>query len=309
MFTFDALERRTLLASLPAGFADTTVAMGIDHPVAFDFAPDGRMFVTEQKGDVRVIKDGVLLPAPFVSLDVSSAGERGADGIVVDPDFATNDYVYVYYTAKTPRVHNRVSRFTAAGDIAAAGSETVIFDLDTLDAGSFIHNGGGMHFGADGKLYVAAGENGSGDRAQSLSTTLGKVLRINPDGSIPTDNPFYGQTTGNNGAIWALGFRNPFTFDIEHGTGQTFVNDVGQATWEEIDAVTAGANFGWPRAEGPSDDPRFTTPLYAYHHTPGDPTGCAIGGGTFYDPPVGAAGVFPADFAGEDLFGGGAGDS
>jgi glucose/arabinose dehydrogenase len=303
MFTLDALEPRTLLASLPAGFSDTTVASGLDHPVALDFAPDGRVFVTEQKGDVRVIKNGALLPTPFVSLDVSSAGERGADGIVLDPDFASNHFVYVYHTAKTPRVHNRVSRFTDGGDVAAPGSETVVFDLDNLDAGSFIHNGGAMRFGADGKLYVAAGENGDSAKAQSLTTTLGKVLRINPDGSIPADNPFYNTATGNNRAIWAYGLRNPFTMDVERGTGRVLVNDVGQATWEEIDDATApGANFGWPRAEGPGTDAGLTAPLFAYHHNRDDPTGCAIGGGTFYDPPAGAAGAFPADIAGDYFF-------
>ena len=303
MFTPDALEPRLLLADVPAGFSDTMVASGLDHPVALDFAPDGRVFVTEQKGTVRVIKDGALLPAPFVSLDVSSAGERGADGIVLDPGFATNHYVYVYYTAKTPQVHNRVSRFTESADVAVPGSETVIFDLDNLDAGSFIHNGGAMRFGADGKLYVAAGENGSPERAQSLSTTLGKVLRINSDGSIPADNPFYNSAAGKNRAIWAYGLRNPFTMDVERTTGRVFVNDVGQATWEEIDDATEpGANFGWPRAEGPSTDAGLTAPLFAYHHSQGDPTGCAIGGGTFYDPPAGAAGAFPADYAGDYFF-------
>jgi glucose/arabinose dehydrogenase len=298
----ERLEPRTLFATLPPGFADTTVAGGIDHPVALDFAPDGRVFVTEQKGNIRVVKDGVTLPTPFAQLDAASNGERGADGIAVDPEFATNHYVYVYYTAKTPRVHNRVVRFTADGDVAAAGSETTIFDLDNLDPGSYIHNGGAMHFGPDGKLYVATGENGNAANAQSLNTTLGKILRLNPDGSIPADNPFYGQTAGNNRAIWAMGLRNPFTFDIERETGRTFVNDVGEATWEEINAATAGANFGWPRVEGPGTDARFTAPVFAYNHNRGDPTGCAIAGGTFYDPPAGAASAFPAEYSGDYFF-------
>ena len=297
----ERLESRALLA-LPPGFSDTLVGGGLDRPVALDFAPDGRVFVTEQRGSVRVVKDGVTLPTPFVQLDAASAGERGADGIALDPNFAVNHYVYVYYTAKTPRVHNRVVRLTADGDIAAPGSETVIFDLDNLDPGSYIHNGGGLQFGPDGKLYVAAGDNGDGAKAQSLDTTLGKILRINPDGSIPADNPFYTQTTGNNRAIWATGLRNPFTFDIERTSGRTFVNDVGQATWEEINDATAGDNFGWPRAEGPSADARFTAPLYAYHHTRDAPTGCAITGGTFYDAPAAAAGLFPSDYAGDYFF-------
>jgi glucose/arabinose dehydrogenase len=301
----ESLEGRTLF-SLPPGFTDSAVATGLTRPVALDVAPDGRFFVTEQAGTVRVVKDGQLLPTPFVTLDVSSAGERGVDGIVLDPNFATNHYVYVYYTAKTPNVHNRLSRFTADGDVAAPGSETVIFDLDRLGDAP-IHNGGAMRFGPDGKLYVTTGENATGAKAQSLNTTLGKVLRINPDGSIPEDNPFFAQTTGNNRAIWAMGLRNPYTMDIERGTGVMYVNDVGEATWEEIDVATPGANFGWPQEEGVGTNPAFTQPVYTYHHDTGTPNGCAIVGGTFYDPPAGAPGAFPAEFAGDYFFADGCG--
>lgn len=300
--TAERLEPRALFANLLPGFSDTAVAGGLERPVSLEPAPDGRIFVTEQRGRVRVVKDGALLPTPFIELNVSSGGERGVQGVVLDPQFAVNHYVYVYYTARTPYVHNRVSRFTADGDVAAAGSETVIFELDRLDPSSEIHNGGGLRFGADGKLYVTSGENGDSGKAQSLSTTLGKVLRINPDGTIPDDNPFLAQTTGNNRAIWALGLRNPFTFDIERDTGRTFVNDVGQATWEEIDQASPGANFGWPREEGPGGNPAFVQPLYAYHHDRGEPTGCAIAGGTFYDPPAGATAPFPSQYAGDYFF-------
>ena len=300
----DPLERRTLLAVLPPGFTDSAIASGLERPVAVEVADDGRVFVTEQAGTVRVIKDGVLLPTPFVQLDVNSAGERGVVGITLDPQFSTNHFVYVFYTAQTPTLHNRVSRFTASGDVAAPGSETVLFDLDRLDSGASNHNGGALRFGTDGKLYVGAGENASAELAQSLNTTHGKLLRINPDGSIPGDNPFFTQTTGNNRAIWALGLRNPFTFDIERTTGRTFINDVGAATWEEIDQATAGDNFGWPREEGPGTNPAHRQPLYAYHHTQGEPTGCAIVGGTFYDPPAGAgsAGAFPVEYQGDYFF-------
>jgi glucose/arabinose dehydrogenase len=280
------------------------VASGLERPVALEAAADGRIFVTEQAGTVRVIRDGALLPTPFVQLDVNSAGERGVVGLTLDPDFSANHFVYVYYTAKAPNLHNRVSRFTADGDVAAPGSEAILFDLDRLDSDAANHNGGALHFGADGKLYVAAGENAAPDRAQSLATTHGKLLRLNPDGTIPDDNPFLAQTTGNNRAIWALGLRNPFTFDIERGTGRTFVNDVGAAAWEEIDPASAGDNFGWPREEGPGTNPAYRQPLYAYAHDQGDPTGCAIVGGTFYDPPAGAgsAGAFPADYQGDYFF-------
>src|SRR3954470_223320 len=184
----EGLETRTLFAVLPTGYVDTLVASGLEQPISVDFAPDGRVFVTEQQGRVRVIQDGQLLAEPFVTLDVSSSGERGVIGVELDPDFATNGYVYVFHTAKTPYLHNEVSRFTAVGDVAAAGSEQVIFDLDKLESGALIHNGGDLKFGPDGKLYISAGENGNSDNAQSLSTTLGKLLRLNADGTIPADN-------------------------------------------------------------------------------------------------------------------------
>src|SRR5688500_11862132 len=123
---FEAVEPRRMRANLPAGLADELGAGGLQRPVAMDFAPDGRIFVTEQPGRVRVIKNGQVQPTPFVTLPVSSTGERGALGITLDPNFSANGFVYVYYTANTPTIHNRVSRFTASGDVAAAGSETVL---------------------------------------------------------------------------------------------------------------------------------------------------------------------------------------
>src|SRR5437773_2487502 len=193
---------------------------------------------------MRVIKTGSLLSTPFVSLTVDSSGERGLLGIAFDPNFATNHYLYVYYTVATSPIHNRVSRFTAAGDTAAPGSHAVILELNNLSSATN-HNGGAIHFGPDGKLYVAVGENANGANAQTLGNRLGKVLRINPDGSIPTDNPYFNTASGANRAIWALGLRNPFTFAFEPGTGTMYINDVGQSTWEEIDVGRAGANYGW----------------------------------------------------------------
>ena len=162
-----------------------------------------------------------------------------------DPAFATNQFVYIYYTATTPALHNRISRFTANGDVAVAGSETVILDLNNLSSATN-HNGGALAFGPDGKLYAAVGENANGANAQSMDNLLGKMLRINKDGTIPTDNPFFTSATGINRAIWALGLRNPFTFAFNPAGTELFINDVGQNTWEEINDGVAGANYGWP---------------------------------------------------------------
>lgn len=287
----------TQAAILKEGFTETRLAAGLDSPTAMAFAPDGRLFVCLQGGEVRIIKQDQLLPEPFVSLDVDSNGERGLLGIAFDPDFANNHFVYLNYTTASEPRHNQIVRFTANGDVADLSSETLIFQLDELDA--FIHNGGAMHFGADGKLYVAVGENGQTTRAQSLDSLFGKILRINSDGTIPPDNPFFKVTIGNRGAIWALGLRNPFTFAFQPGTARMFINDVGENAWEEIDEGTAGANFGWPQAEGPTANPTFVNPFFYYSHANAPISGCAITGGAFYSPQIVQ---FPSDYQGKYFF-------
>jgi glucose/arabinose dehydrogenase len=283
-------------ASLPPGFTETFYG-GLSNPTAIALAPDGRIFVCQQTGQLRVIKNGALLPAPFVTLTVDSANERGLLGVTHDPAFATNQYVYVYYTVPGSPAHNRLSRFTANGDVAAAGSETILLELDNLSSASN-HNGGALHFGGDGKLYIAVGDNATGSNAQTLSNLHGKVLRLNADGSIPPDNPFFGTASGKNRAIWALGLRNPFTFGVQPGTGRIFINDVGENTDEEINEGLAGANYGWPTCEGDCvpHNPLFTDPFYFFPHTGG---ACSIAGGDFYDPQVPQ---FPVQYVGDYFF-------
>jgi len=260
------------------------------------FAPDGRLFVCQQGGSLRVIKNGVLLAAPFLSVTTDSAGERGLLGVTFDPDFANNQWVYIYYTVPGSPPHNRVRRVTANGDVALAGSETTILELNALSSAQN-HNGGALHFGADARLYVAVGENANSANSQTLTNLLGKILRLNNDGSIPTDNPFYHAATGVNRAIWALGLRNPFTFAFQPGTGRSFINDVGQGTWEEINTGLAGANYGWPSCEGVCSPPNagFVDPIHQYSH----PAGCAITGGSFYNP---AVSQFPPEYNGVYFF-------
>jgi glucose/arabinose dehydrogenase len=287
----------TCAATVPTGFTDSLFAAGFNNPTAMALAPDGRIFVCEQGGSLRVIKNGVLLATPFLTVTVDSAGERGLLGIAFDPNFVSNQLVYVYYTATTPTLHNRISRFIAAGDVAMAGSETVLMDLNDLSAATN-HNGGAIHFGSDGFLYVAVGDNANGSNAQSLTTRLGKMLRISSNGSIPTNNPFFNQTTGQNQAIWALGLRNPFTFSFQRGAGRMFINDVGENTWEEINDGIAGSNYGWPTCEGFCNPPNatFRDPIFAYAN---DAQTCAITGGAFYNPQVVQ---FPGNFVGRYFF-------
>ncbi len=286
-------------ATLPAGFTEAQVGSNVgSSPAAMAFAPDGRLFVCLQGGQLRVIKNGALLAASFITLTVTSDGERGLLGVAFDPNFSANNFVYLYYTTSTSPVHNRVSRFTANGDVAVAGSETVLLDLDNLSSATN-HNGGAIHFGPDGKLYIGVGENANGSNAQTLGNLLGKMLRINTDGTIPADNPFVNTATGVNRAIWALGLRNPYTFAFQPGTGRLFIDDVGQSTWEEIDDGVVGSNYGWPITEGPTTDPRFRSPIFSYGHGTSSTTGCAIIGGAFYNP---AANQFPASYVGKYFF-------
>ena len=284
-------------ATVPPGFTDSLVASGLSTPTAMALAPDGRIFVCQQGGALRVIKNGVLLPTPFLTVSVDSSGERGLLGVAFDPNFVSNQLVYIYYTATTPAVHNRISRFIAAGDVAMAGSETVVMDLNNLSTATN-HNGGALHFGLDGHLYVAVGDNANGSNAQSLSNRLGKMLRITSTGGIPADNPFFNTATGDNRAIWALGLRNPFTFSFQPGVGRMFINDVGQSTWEEINDGVAGSNYGWPTCEGVCNppNPSFRDPIFAYMN---DAQTCAITGGAFYNPQVIQ---FPSNYVGNYFF-------
>jgi glucose/arabinose dehydrogenase len=282
-------------ATLPSGFSETLVAEGLVKPTAMAMAPDGRIFVCEQEGRIRVIRDGILLDAPFHTLSVSSTGERGLLGIAFDPAFAANHFLYVYYTTSSTPIHNRVSRLTASGDRVVTGSELQIVNLEALSTTN--HNGGAIHFGTDGKLYVGVGENGVPGNAQTLTNRLGKMLRINSNGSIPADNPFNTTATGVNKAIWALGLRNPFTFGVDRVSGRIFINDVGQSAWEEINEGFAGANYGWPDTEGPTTNPNFESPFYAYdRRNTGE---CAISGGAFYRP---TTVQFPTEFVGRYFF-------
>jgi putative heme-binding domain-containing protein len=283
--------------SLPPGFSANRAAEGLSAATAMAVAPDGRVFVCEQTGTLRVIKDGRLLPEPFATLPVDSFWERGLIGVALDPDFAANGLVYVNYVAPDPYPHHRVSRLTARGDVAAPGSELVLLEGDdqrtlggSVPAG---HQAGALHFGRDGKLYVAIGDQTAGRPSQRLDTFQGKILRINRDGSIPGDNPFRDTAKGKYRAVWALGLRNPFTFAVQPGTGRIFINDVGQDAWEEVDVGVAGANYGWPETEGATKDPRFAGPIHAYPVA-------SIAGGAFC--PDGEDVAFPRRYRGRYFF-------
>lgn len=272
-------------------FTQTVFVDGLVAPVTTTFSPDGRLFITEKDGKIRVVKNGVLQSNPFLTLPVTANSERGLLGITFDPNFSSNRYIYVYYTRANTPVKNRLSRFTASAtnpDIAEIGSEKILLDDIPSDAGN--HNGGTIAFGKDGKLYIAIGDGGqTRTNAQLLSSLSGKILRINSDGTIPSDNPFF-NTVGARKEIWAYGFRNPFTFAVDQLSGKIHVNDVGEASWEEINLLTKGANYGWPKCEGPKNtgvgecsDNSITYPIHSYGRDVGKSiTGAVFNNGDYY---------------------------
>lgn len=300
-------------AALPAGFTETVVATMMGSPTAMEFSPDNKLFITQQNGIMPVWQNGSQLSANFFAntpLTTDTTSERGLLGVTFDPNFASNRYVYVYYTILGGDHHNRVSRFTAdtSGNLAVAGSEAVIWEGDAHSAGN--HNGGAVHFGPDGKLYLATGDNAQGSTvAQSLTSQHGKILRINADGTIPLDNPFHDSVGPNRDTIWSLGLRNPFTFAFQPDTGRMFVNDVGQNTWEEINDGGSlpsgrGVNYGWATTEGdfnPTSFPAFRRPFFAYHHSSSvsTPSGNVITGGAFYNP---STNTYGSDYLGDFFF-------
>jgi glucose/arabinose dehydrogenase len=279
-------------AAPPVNFQTSlVVGDGLAGPSGFDIAPDGRIFILERSGTIKIVKDGQLLPTPFAYLPSEDTGDRGLIGIAFDPSFGvSNHYVYFYYTGHD--LLNHLVRFSAPDDVGTDGP----FELfRTTSPSHLLHVGGSIGFGPDGKLYFAVGDNGDGTNAQDLSNPHGKILRINKDGSIPADNPFVGEP-GKLDAIWAYGFRNPWRFQFDSATGRLYDGDVGDFSWEEINRIVKGGNYGWPLHEGMCalSCAGFTDPTYVYPHAG---SSSAITGG-----PVYRGTMFPEEYRGDYFF-------
>jgi glucose/arabinose dehydrogenase len=266
MIRFAALTIALMLTSVGASCLHPKViipARGVSA-TAMTFAPDGSIFVAEKRGVIREYSpSGEGHDVARVPVDTRS--ESGLVGIALDPAWPATPYIYIHY--RRPDAHAIVSRFTYEGGVI--GGEEQLIDFGTTN---LIHIGGSLHFGPDGKLYIARGESKRRNGlAQSTVFLEGKILRINADGTIPPDNPF-----GN--AIWALGFRNPFTFAFA-ADGRLYVNDVGENSYEEVNAVERGKNYGWPVCEGVCAYP-YQQPIFTYAHELG---GSAIAGGVVWN--------------------------
>jgi glucose/arabinose dehydrogenase len=248
---------------------------GVSMPVGLTFAPDGRLFFSEAfNGALRVAErvDGQarLLPRAFAQLETAKGPEAGMLGVALHPEFEQNHWVYLYYTESDPNrqnrvpLRNRVVRFTERDNVGT--DMTVILD-DLAVSRRGVHNGGILRFGPDGKLYVTVGNAEEKANSQDPTKLNGKVLRLNADGSIPSDNPTPGS------AVYALGFRNPFGMTIEPGTGQIWITENSGDNNDEVNALEPGGNYGFPAYEGFGDDPRYKDPVWSSGTRTIGPTG------------------------------------
>jgi glucose/arabinose dehydrogenase len=276
------------------------VLSGLTQPEGLVNAGDGsgRLFILEQAGLIRILKDGALLPAPFLDLTqkVECCGEKGLLGLAFHPDFSENGYLFVDFTEKQVRkLYTIIARYRVSSsdpNQADPASEKILLKIEQPFQN---HNGGQLAFGPDGFLYIGMGDGGSeGDplgNGQSLQTLLGKILRIDVDHGdpygVPSDNPYV--NGGGLWEIWAYGLRNPWRFSFDRSTGDLYIGDVGQDAWEEIDYLPGGspgdANFGWSYYEGshpyrgsPPAGMQFVMPVAEYSHDYGD----AVIGGYVY---------------------------
>jgi len=284
-------------AAMPPDFQKSLVFRGLEEPVAFEFLPDGRPIVAERWGHVVIINGDSKSKVVDIP-DVAHDEEWGLLGMALDPEFILNGYFYVYYTTESAGHICRVSRFTMQGDIANPISEVVIWQNPQNCPGPS-HHGGCIRFGPDGKLYIATGEEFESQYSQNLLSQRGKILRLNPDGSAPPDNPFVGNPNADP-LVWAYGLRNPFRTTFDPSTGRMYVGDVGEAAWEEIDLVVPGGNYGWPNMQGPHcyvpDCSAYTAPEWSYPHGVPDAGAAVILG------PVCRSPTFPDSYRGHLVF-------
>ena len=231
--------------SVPAGYTETQIASGLQRPVALSWIPGNRLLIAEQyTGAIRMYKNGALQATPYATLSPinTNTNETGLLGMCVDPNFASNGYVYVFATQTAST--QRIWRYTTVGD---SGTNATLI-VDGIPTNNGWHQAGGIGFGPDGRLYVAVGENGLSSEAQNMATWRGKFLRFNPDGTVPSDNPF-----GASNAIYSRGHRNPFRFTFRPSNGSLIATENGPNVDDEINRVVAGQNYGWPNYTGPNN--------------------------------------------------------
>lgn len=316
----------------------TRVASGLAYPI-YGTAPVGdaeRLFIVQQRGQIRILKNGALLTRPFIDIDplvpnITGNDERGLLGLAFPPDYDESGHFYLYYTDLSG--DSRVRRYSVSSDPDSAVASSA-FDILFADQPDVNHNGGTIQFGPDGYLWIGFGDGGGSfdtyGNGQNPATLLGKMLRIDPTSdafpadpvqnyAIPPDNPFVGEPTFRD-EIWAYGLRNPYRWSFDRLTGDVWIADVGQGCWEEVDFEPAGfaggRNYGWPELEGNHclqmgdcfatgcDSTGMTLPIREYSHAQ-DGFSCSISGGFVYRgsaiPNLGGT-YFYADFCSQQIY-------
>ena len=257
----------------PAGVSVEVVARGLEVPWALDFAPDGRIFVTERPGRIRVISNGVLLEKAWATIAVRQLGESGLMGLALDPNFSNNGYVYVMYNYDEGEgVGNRIVRYVERDGRG-------VLDRVLIDAipGATFHDGGRLKIGPDGKLYIATGDATRSRLAQDLGSLAGKILRINLDGTVPDDNPFP------DSPVYSYGHRNPQGLSWHPDSGTLYITEHGPTGEggvfdnDEVNVISPGGNYGWPLVVGVSENEDYVDPILLYNPA------LAPAGSTFYD--------------------------
>jgi glucose/arabinose dehydrogenase len=253
----------------------TIVASGLQVPWALAFAPDGRLFLTERAGRIRVVHEGRLHPKPVATLPVAARGEGGLMGLALDPEFAKTGRLYVCYTlSKRGSLVNRLALLTL-GQGRGAVERVLVDDIP----GATVHDGCRVKFGPDGKLYVTTGDASEPRLAQRLDSLAGKILRYNADGTVPTDNPFPGSP------VYSLGHRNPQGLAWD-GAGQLFASEHGPSGipggHDELSFIRPGRNYGWPDVYGRAGREGFDDPVLESGFRTWAPAGMAILDGVAY---------------------------
>ena len=321
LLTLLALVQPVRAGTPEPGFSDTLYADGLSEPTALAFLPDGRLLITQKSGELLLLDSGST--STLVTIPVCTDSEMGLLGIALDPAFGSNGFIYLYRTHQgssppcggSGRVGEVVRVTMGPGDTVSLGSLTVLLTGMRTDNGN--HDGGVLRMGPDSKLYAGVGDTGLGDNqggpgsstnpyAQDLNELEGKILRLNLDGTAPADNPFFGQV-GKRGEIFGYGFRNPFRMSFDDMTGMLWVGDVGDLTVEEIDIMTSGGNYSWPRCEGNLQGPpnaptpcvvgTDVAPIFTYLHSGPSSLGTCLIGGSF------AGAAFGALSSGNYVFG------
>lgn len=321
MITFDL---RYLLIILVLNFSLSVVAQlpdfhveliveGFASPTSAVILPDNRMLIAQLNGNVLITsnldQEPVTTKRYLQLVDINGSAEHGLLSIILDPDFTNNNQFYLYYSTLS-NYKNRISRFTHLGDTAFVSDETVIWET-TNSYADCCHVGGAMHFLADGTLFISIGDDFTPALAQSLDNDFGKLHRINPDGSIPLDNPFYDTTPGPYNAngelksIYAFGLRNPFRGAYDQLHDRYWIGEVGgndhSVAWEDVHEAAAGVNYGWPfcgqtgrEPDGSCTEPLYIDPIFTYSHAN---IAASITAGLFY-----GGTMFPAEYQGRFFY-------